>query len=364
MKVALVTDLHFGVRNDSMIFVEFFEQFYSNQFFPYIESNNINTVIILGDSFDRRKYTNHKIIKAARDILFDQLESKGIKTYILVGNHDSCFKNSITLNTLDLLLSHYNHITIIDRPQTIELGNCDVCMIPWICQDNYEESLQEIKDTCAEILMGHLELAGFEFHRGEVAKEGMSIDLFKKFDHVFSGHYHHRSTRGNITYLGTPYEMTWHDYNDPKGFHVFDTETRNLEFIENQNKMFIRLEYNDKNVEDKQSYIKSILEQYELKNKVVKLIVLNKNDYYMFDSLIQELHQVGCFDLKIIESISDIVGNSPEGIDLDGEVSLEDTQSILMNYIDNIGLSDCIDKEELKTFMKTLYLEALSEGDF
>lgn len=360
MKIALITDLHFGVKNDSMIFIEYFKQFYHDQFFPYLKNNNINTIIILGDSFDRRKYTNHKIIKAARDILFDYLESNSIQTYILVGNHDSCFKNSITLNTLDLLLSHYNNITIIEQPQTIEINNCQFCMIPWICQDNYDATLNEIQTTRAEILMGHLELAGFEFHRGEVSKEGMSTEPFKKFDHVFSGHYHHRSTKGNITYLGTPYEMTWHDHNDPKGFHVFNTETRELEFIENSNKMFIRIEYNDKNIKDRQHLINTILSN-DLKNKIVRLVVVNKDDYYLFDSVIQGLHQAGCFDLKIIESINDILGISTDNLDLDNEISLEDTQSILMNYIDSSVTSDSIDKDQLKTFMKTLYIESLSE---
>ena len=356
MKIAFITDLHFGVRNDSSIFLEHFQNFYSNVFFHYLIENDIKDCIILGDVFDRRKYTNHKIIKAIRDILFDPLADYGINVKVLVGNHDSTFKNSIELNTLDLLLSHYLNVEIIERPIDIIVnGMAMFCAIPWICQDNYDESIRLIERTKSPILLGHLELSGFEFHRGQVSKEGFDPSLFKKFDHVFSGHYHHRSTRGNITYLGTPYEMTWHDYNDPKGFHIFDTGTFNLEFIENPIKLFIRLEYDDtKDIDFNQ------LSSMDLKNKFIKLIVTNKTDYYKFDQYVQILYQKECADINIIENLNDMLSSiNSDGELIDTEINLEDTQSILLNYIDNMNLD--IDKEDLKTFVKNLYLEALIE---
>ena len=58
MKIALVTDLHFGARGDSVPFDNFFKKFYDDTFFPYLVEHGIKTIFDLGDTFDRRKYIN------------------------------------------------------------------------------------------------------------------------------------------------------------------------------------------------------------------------------------------------------------------------------------------------------------------
>ena len=119
-------------------------------------------------------------------------------------------------------------------------------MMPWICAENYDESMLELKNNSAALCMGHFEIAGFTMHRGMTSDGGLSREIFRKFDMVFSGHFHHRSTSDNISYLGNPYELTWQDYNDTRGFHLFDLSTRTLEFIPNPNVMFHRIVYDDK----------------------------------------------------------------------------------------------------------------------
>ena len=58
MKLALVTDIHFGARNDNQRVADFQERFFKEEFFPYLDEHNITTVVDLGDTFDRRKYIN------------------------------------------------------------------------------------------------------------------------------------------------------------------------------------------------------------------------------------------------------------------------------------------------------------------
>ena len=264
-----------------------------------------------------------------------------------LGNHDTYYKNTNDVNSPDLLLREYKNITVIDHPSTIEVDGVDICMMPWICPDNYQQCLDEMKNTKAEICMGHFEIAGFSMYRGMESHDGLSKDTFNKFDLVFSGHYHHRSSDGQIHYLGNPYELTWQDYNDPRGFHLFDTGTRRLDFIENPYRMFARLEYSDREKDPID------LDAYDLKGLYVKLIVVDKTDYYKFDRFVQKLYNKGCSDIKIIEDLSEF----GEG-EVDEEISLEDTLSVLTNYVDSIQTD--VDKDQVKTFMRTLYTEAVN----
>ena len=113
--------------------------------------------------------------------------------------------------------------------------------------------------------MGHLELNGFRAHRGHVMEDGMDCELFEKFSHVFSGHYHTRSDDGKIFYLGNPYEMFWNDVNDPRGFHIFDTETLEHTPINNPYRIFYNIYYEDNNYK--------LFDAREYQGKIVKVIV-------------------------------------------------------------------------------------------
>ena len=347
MKVIIITDQHFGARNDSIAFLDFYQKFYDNTFFPTLDASGIDTVLVLGDTFDRRKYVNFYALDRAKKMFFDKLEERGITVYMLAGNHDTYFKNTNEVNSPDLLLAEYNNIEVIDEPKTINVNGFEVCMLPWICPENYQQSLDEIKNTTSTICMGHLEIAGFAMYRGMESHEGFSAETFNKFDLVFSGHYHHRSNDRNIHYLGNPYELTWQDYNDPRGFHLFDFTNRQLDFVENPYRMFERLEYTDKEVEPID------LDQLELKDKYIKLVVLEKTDFYKFDKFIQKLYNKGCHEIKIVEDFSEF----QEG-EINEEINLEDTVSVLSNYIESIETD--VDKEKVKSYMRGLYTEAIN----
>jgi len=348
LKVAIITDQHFGARNDSIAFLDFYEKFYENTFFPALDSAGITTVLVLGDTFDRRKYVNFYALDRAKKMFFNELEERGIQVHMLAGNHDTYFKNTNDVNSPDLLLREYSNINVIDHPTTINVDGTDICMMPWICPENYQSSLDEMKTTKAEICMGHFEIAGFAMYRGMESHEGLSKEVFDKFDLVFSGHYHHRSDDKHIYYLGNPYELTWQDYNDPRGFHLFDTTTRGLEFICNPYTMFARIEYDDKESEPIE------IDAVDLKEKYVKLIVTNKTDFYKFDRFIQKLYNKGCHEIKILEDMSEF-----EDGEVGEEINLEDTVSVLSHYIDSIQTD--VDKEQIKNYMRTLYTEAVNQ---
>lgn len=347
MKVAIITDQHFGARNDSIAFLDFFQKFYDNTFFPTLDEHGINTVLILGDTFDRRKYVNFYALDRAKKMFFDVLAQKNIQVYMLAGNHDTYYKNTNDVNSPDLLLREYSNIKVIDSPETITVNGIDICMVPWICPENYQACLDEMETTKAELCMGHFEISGFAMYRGMQSNEGLSKETFDRFDLVFSGHYHHKSDDGHIYYLGNPYELTWQDYKDPRGFHLFNLDNRELRFIRNEYTMFERIEYNDK----EQDPIE--LDSIDLNQKFVKLVVVNKTDFYKFDKFIQKLYNKGAYEIKIIEDLSEF-----EDGEIGEEINLEDTLSVLAHYIDSIETD--VDKEQIKTFMRTLYTEAVN----
>ena len=351
MRVAIITDQHFGARNDSLHFLDFYEKFYDETFFPAIDFAGITTLLILGDTFDRRKYVNFYSLQRAKKMFFDKLADRGIKVHMLVGNHDTYYKNTNDVNSPRLVLEEYDNINIIKNPGTLQVGDTSICMMPWICSDNYEHSMQTLKLTEATICMGHFEIEGFQMYRGAPSHEGLEPKMFDKFDLVFSGHYHHKSSRGNIHYLGNPYELTWQDHDDPRGFHILDLETQELEFIQNPNKMFKKLIY-----DDKANDIKTItsMDLEHLKTSYVKVVVVNKTNPYLFDTLINRLYQIGPIDITIAEDFTE-----QEDIQDDDVDQAEDTTTILNKYVDN--LTTDLEKDKIKTLLRELYVEALNE---
>lgn len=353
MKVALITDQHFGARNDSLVFLDYYEKFYSETFFPKIVEENIKTLLILGDTFDRRKYINFNTLQRAKKMFFDKLYELGITVYMLAGNHDTYYKNTNEVNSVDLLLKEYENITVIDEPMTIHLNfkneSDDILMIPWICADNYNRCLEEINNSRATLCAGHFEIAGFAMYRGHPNEEGLDRGNFRKFDWTFSGHYHHKSSNDDIHYLGNPYELTWQDYNDPRGFHLFDLDSRTLTFIRNPNVMFHRLVYDDGTDET----VPVIVDQ--LKDRYVKVVVVNKTNPYVFDRFMDSIYACEPADVSIVEDFTDLI----EGVDDDMVDQAEDTITILNKYVDGIGETN-IDNNRLKNILRELYIEAVN----
>ncbi|NBP03093.1 MAG: hypothetical protein EBU90_23865 [Proteobacteria bacterium] len=353
VKVAIITDQHFGARNDSLVFLDFYEKFYRETFFPKIKEENVKAVLILGDTFDRRKYVNFFTLHRAKEMFFDPLFEMGIDVHILAGNHDTYFKNTNEVNSVDLLMSQYaSTFHVIDRPGEIYVGPHHICMMPWICPENYDDSMNIIKNTKADICMGHFEIAGFAMHKGMPSDEGLDRNIFKKFEFTFSGHYHHKSSADGIYYLGNPYELTWQDYNDPRGFHIFNLDNRHLDFIQNPNVMFHKIVYDDKDKEIKE------LAGHDMTpytNKFVKVVVLNKTNPYLFDVFINNLYQANPADITIVEDFTDLT----EGVSDDIIDQAEDTLTILNNYVDAIQ-DDNLDNNKLKSILKELYVEAIN----
>jgi len=347
MEIALITDTHAGGRNDSSIFNEYFLSFFEDQFFPYLKKNNINTIIHLGDVFDRRKYMNFNTLHSWRTRVFDYLRDNNIDIHIVLGNHDVYYKNTNKINSVRELLGGYENIKIYEEATTVNFNGTDVLLIPWINNENKQNTLDTIKNTKADIAMGHLELSGFQLQRGFINDHGLSPSVFEKMDMVISGHYHHKSSEGRIYYMGNPYEMVWTDYADSRGFSVFNTQTRELKFLENPRKIFVQVFYNDeeKKLED---FINEDFMKY--KDLYIKVIIESKTNPYIFDQYIEGIQSGNPADVKIVENFID------NNLEDDDSIDIKDTLTILTDYIQKLNIDN--GKDQLVDIMRDLYIEA------
>jgi len=352
MKIAILGDTHFGARGDSLEFHKYFQKFYDDVFFPHLIENKIDTVIQLGDLFDRRKFINFNSLYLSRKYFFEKCERLGIRLHVLIGNHDVAYKNTLEVNSPALLLNEYHNIEIYKDFETVEFDGVNIDIVPWICDDNEQEIFEKMKESKSQICLGHFEIDGFEMDKGNVHQGGLDRKMLSKYDIVLSGHFHHKSSADNITYVGTPYEMTWADYNDPRGFHIFDTETRVLEFIQNPNKMFYKLNYKDDLEHFSDGYRSFDYSIYE--GSYVKVIVIEKMNPFLFDMVIDRIYKSGACDISIVEDFAEtLIEDEKEIID-----QAEDTMTILSKYIDNLQLQ--VEPDKLKGIMRELYVEALN----
>lgn len=346
MKIAILNDTHCGIRNSSDIFMDYQEQFYSEVFFPYLLENDIKHILHLGDYYDNRKTINFKALQHNRKIFLEPMRKHGITMDIIPGNHDVYYKNTNELNALKELQGHYmNEVNLILEPRVMNYDGLKVGLIPWINDENEKESLEFISKCKADVIGAHLELTGFEMSAGMPCHDGMNPKLFERFELVLSGHFHTRSHQDNIHYLGSQMEFFWNDCQDKKYFHVLDTETREVTAVENPVTIYEKIYYDH-------TRMNKFTDLRYLDNKFVKVIVTNKGDHYEFERFIDRVQAQKIHELKIQEDFKEFLGENVE----DEQISLDDTETIVYNYIDAVNTD--LNKDRIKREVSELMTEA------
>ncbi|MGZ4849795.1 MAG: metallophosphoesterase [Candidatus Bathyarchaeia archaeon] len=351
MKIALLSDTHWGVRNDHPAFLDNTKLFLDNVFFPYIDSNNIEGIIHPGDLTDRRKYININTARRLREDFFNPLEARNLFFDIIAGNHDTYYKNTNKINSLSELIQNPKHRVFWEASEQLYDG-LPILLLPWICDDNRAQSLDVVRNSNAPICMAHLELDGYEMYKGVVNIGGDDPSLFGHFDAVYSGHYHHRSSRRNIHYVGSHGQFTWSDYDDIRGFHILDTQTKEVTFVENPYTMFEKVWYDDRD-----KTVDDILEQdfSRFNNKMVKVVVTAKSNPYWFDKFIDEIEKQSVIDMQVVEDHRNLDLQNDETIIDEAQSTIE----IFRSYIESASIPGT-NKLKLEKTIEELYAEALS----
>ena len=345
MKVAVITDQHFGARKNSKLFHDFFGKFYEEVFFPYLDANGITVCIDMGDTFDNRTGINYSALRWAKDNYFDLLRDRGISVYTVVGNHTAYYKNTNKVNACELLLREYDNIHVISEYEELNIGGLDIAFVPWVNAENEESTCKKLNKSKCRVVMGHLELNGFLANAFHVMDHGQDKGIYERFEKVYSGHYHHRNSQGNIHYLGNPYEIYWNDCGDVRGFHIFDTETLEHTPVNNPFNIFEKIVFDNNNYQT--------FNALPYKDKIVKVIVKDKGKGVKFDKFIDKLYQAGVAELKTIENID--YGTGFVTYEDQGEDS-EDTLTLLSKYIDEVETQ--VDKSKVKKLLQNVYQEA------
>lgn len=361
MKIAIITDTHFGIKNDAKYILDYQEKFYQEIFYPYLKENNIKTIFHLGDLFDRRKYINFATLKRTKDMFFEPMKREQIKCYLIPGNHDVYHKNTNEINSLQQVLGEYNDfVELLMEPTTLTWDDdkpdgATFSFVPWINQTNSDDTMKWLSNQPSySIVCAHLELAGFEMYAGIKNEHGMSADLFNRFKQVWSGHFHHKSDKGNIRYFGAPMEFTFADADDPRGFHVYDTKTKKLTYHQNPFKMYEKIYYNDESEAQQEFYRNTDTSVYA--NKAIKLYVVRKTKPSLFEYFIEKLFNEEDVKMVIHEDYSEF---HEDAVDLE-EIKDQSTKDLMESYID--GVETDMNKPKLKNILNSIYMEALNTG--
>ncbi len=351
MKLVIITDTHLGCRQDNKPILSHQRKFYEKTFIPYLKKHKITDILHLDDVFDRRTGINFDTLDQSKEFLFDPLAALGVNMHTIIGNHDAYYKNKNDVNSVSLLLSGYDNIhAYVEDPVELDFDGCKVGLVPWITSSNYDKTYKFLKKTKATIIRGHFAISGFEMNKGSVCEDGMKAKTFKSFELVMSGHFHHKSFQGNIHYLGSPYQMAWYDYGDARGFHVLDTDTRELEFVPNPSDMFIKIMYDDTALRTDE--VETLISD-SMEGSFIKVVVKNNDDKDKMSLLLEKLEKSGLGDYKIDDVTSVGLGEEEEDT-----VIIEDILPFLSQYVTTLDLDN---KAAVESLLVSLYKEAMNK---
>jgi len=345
MKIAILGDLHAGARNDSEDFNNYFLDFFDKSFFPYIKKHRIDTCIQVGDVFDRRTSIKFSTLHSWKKNVFSRLNDCLSDLHIICGNHDTSFKNTNEVNSLETLLCEYDKFYIYtSEPKVLRFGSKQFLLCPWIAEENKASSIKAIESSLVDVCIGHFDIIGFEMHPGTVNTDhGFEPSMFDKFNLTLSGHYHSKSAQGSIHYVGTPYALTWGEYGVIKGFHVLDTDTLELEFIPNPTEIFQKIEY-----------IEGETEVVDCSKKIVRVIVKEKKSSAKLDAFLHALKEFNPIDVSVIDVALDVTAYSGD------TETTKDTMEIVKDYIDSFD--EIKNKKRIENIFRELYTEAISNN--
>lgn len=288
---------------------------------------DIKTIVHLGDFFDNRRHLNVKTLYTGLQIA-DLL--KDFETYIIIGNHDTFYKDKIEPTSLSIFGEHGN-IHIIHEITKFD----DAIMVPW------GANMKDVPD--AKYLLGHLEINGFPVVQGyEFEKADITIKDFKRFGKVYSGHFHIPSHKGNITYLGAALQTNFGDTGSKRGYYIFDNDE--LEFVEfNDGPKFVVITTADP------------VEPQKITGNIVKMIYLKDYGSVENNKILENIQMYG--PLYLFTDFGKItnIGNKP-GVP-DAQIQLKSNKDILDDFINKISLPDHIKKSTLRNIITMLLKE-------
>ena len=364
--IPLITDLHFGAKASNKQFFETNMEFYEKQFFPYLIDNNIPEVICIGDVFEDRNKVDWYILQELKRRFFGWFERNKIKLHVIVGNHDSVFRNTLSHHAFKETFNEYKYCVYYDEITKIEIGKYTFAMVPWLCGEH------EVVFPKADICIGHFEIQSFPMTKGIECKDGFLTAAFSDYKLTFSGHFHIRNEYNNgkfkIVYIGNPYQKDWGDFNEPKGFCLLK-DNFEYEFINNDiSPSYVKIIYDNGHLSavglgDEYA---SITEKEAIaiaQNHFVKIIIKECKKPKDLDKLHQSMLLVSKNDFRVeLIDASEVV----EECDYTKlEENIRESAGVIdtmKSYVDTVSFTDEIQRTKLDTCFENLYQDVMVLG--
>jgi DNA repair exonuclease SbcCD nuclease subunit len=204
-KAAFFTDIHFGLKVNSLQHNTDCANFI-DWFISVAKKEKCETCFFLGDWHHKRAAINIQTLQFGLHAL-EKLSAAFDHVYFIPGNHDQFYKDKRDIHAVEWA-KHLPNITIINDWFT----HGDVTIAPWLVGDDWTK----LKNMSGKYMFGHFELPHFYMNAMMQMPDHNEIQInhLKGFDEVFSGHFHKRQSRGNVTYIGNAFPHNYTDVGD------------------------------------------------------------------------------------------------------------------------------------------------------
>lgn len=344
-RIWLLTDLHFGMRSNSIEWLEIQKDYFDNWFFANVKKykQKEDVLFILGDVFDNRQSTQllmqHTVLKLFEDFLkhFDEV-------HVLIGNHDIYRKSTNEITSLDFL-SYIPNIKVYKEPEMIKVNSKTCLMMPWRNTPEIEvETL--LKYKASDYMFCHSEIQGAKLNKKVKQDFGTNISAYKNFKRIYSGHIHFSQTYKNFRFVGNPYQMTRSDSENTKGIYILDLETDKELFIENDyTPKFLKYDISDL-FEIPLSELKKKIKNNFVDIFIPSTLMINYNVSKFFNAL-------EGYSRRIEPKIYDVDFSSIDDYDIEKYEDL-DIMHISKKYIDSLSYADST-KKRIETKIDDLF---------
>lgn len=236
-KIFVLGDLHLGVRNNSTEWLDIQTSFLLDFFLKKVDECGFDPekdiLLQVGDWNHVRESTNVRIHQASINIAEKLCNKFKRGVYVILGNHDVYYKDRTDTHSLkgyDLMFKNFH---IFEKPRLLKINSHKTLLLPW--NENHSELKEIISKHSPDFVFCHADFKGFSLNKVTTLDHGIELSDLNKVKKVYSGHIHIRQEKGNVLYVGTPYEMDRGDRGNIKGFYVLDFSSSkiNEEFIEN-----------------------------------------------------------------------------------------------------------------------------------
>jgi DNA repair exonuclease SbcCD nuclease subunit len=204
-KVAVCTDIHFGLKSNSLTHNQDCEQFI-DWFIETAKAQGCETGMFLGDWHHHRASINLQTLSFSLRSL-EKLSAAFDRFFFIPGNHDLYYRDKRDIHGAEWA-KHLPNITVCN--DWFQEG--DVVIAPWLVGDDYKR----IPKLRAKYVFGHFELPHFKMNAMvEMPDHGeIKVESFSGIESVYSGHFHLRQQKKNINYIGNCFPHNFADAGD------------------------------------------------------------------------------------------------------------------------------------------------------